>query len=84
LLAAIAGKVTKEKFSKLLRERILDPLGMKNTGSDDSKNVINKMVSGYLWTFKKYYRDPYIYMPNVGLSKNPKNIFKKNSSPLLF
>ena len=65
LLAAIAEKVTKEKFSKLLRERIIDPLGMKNTGSDNSKNVINKMASGYLRTFKKYYRDPYIYMPNV-------------------
>ena len=65
LLAIIAEKVTGEKFGKLLKDRIFDPLGMKNTGSEDEEVVINKKASGYLKFGSSYRLDPYMYMPNA-------------------
>ena len=65
LLGAIAERVTGKKFGALLQERILIPLGMTNTASEDDGLVIDKKASGYLKFGKSYRTDPYFYMPNA-------------------
>jgi len=47
LLGAIIEKVTGQTYEQALKARILDPLGMKNTGYDHFGNIIEKRASGY-------------------------------------
>ncbi|MGE5430791.1 MAG: serine hydrolase, partial [Syntrophomonadaceae bacterium] len=47
ILGAIIEHVTGLSYEKALRDNILDPLGMKNTGYDYSENIITKRASGY-------------------------------------
>jgi len=65
LLAIIAEKVTGKDFGKLLKERIFDPAGMENTGSEDDEFVIEKKAFGYLKAGNRYTNDSYMYMPNA-------------------
>ncbi len=65
LLAVIAEKVTGEPFGELLRKRIFEPVGMKNTGSEDDEKIIYKMANGYMKTGNEFVKDPYMYMPNA-------------------
>ncbi len=65
LLAAIIEKVTGKSFGEVLKERILVPVGMENSGAEDEEVPIAKKASGYLKFINKYMLDPYIYMPNA-------------------
>ncbi len=65
LLAAIAEEVTGKPFGTLLKDRILDPTGMTNSGSEDDELIIDKMTSGYIRSLNTYREDPYMYMPNA-------------------
>lgn len=65
LLGAIAEKVTSKKLGQLLKERILTPLGMTNTASEDDEIVVDKKASGYLKFGKSYRLEPYFFMPNA-------------------
>jgi CubicO group peptidase (beta-lactamase class C family) len=65
LLGAIAEKVTGKKLGQLLKERILTPLGMTNTASEDDEIVVDKKASGYLKFGKSYRLEPYFFMPNA-------------------
>ena len=66
LLAAIIEEVTGKSFGENLKERILIPAGMKNTGVEDEQEIpIPKKASGYLKIANQYRLDPYIYMPNA-------------------
>ncbi|MFY2558016.1 serine hydrolase [Corallococcus terminator] len=47
LLGAIIEKVTGKTYAQVLRERIFEPVGMKNTGFDVSSTVLAKRASGY-------------------------------------
>jgi CubicO group peptidase (beta-lactamase class C family) len=47
-LGLIAEKVSGKKYSDLLRERILDPLAMKDTGLDVDGLILPKRAEGYL------------------------------------
>ncbi len=62
LLGAIVEKVTGQTYEKALEERILDPLGMKNTGYDHHANIIEKRASGYQKTPDGYVNAPYLDM----------------------
>ena len=62
LLGAIVEKVTGQTYEKALKERILDPLGMKNTGYDHHANIIEKRASGYQKTSDGYTNAPYLDM----------------------
>ncbi|MGI8897032.1 MAG: serine hydrolase [Pyrinomonadaceae bacterium] len=62
LLGAIVEKVTGQTYEKALKERILDPLGMKNTGYDHHANIIEKRSSGYQKTPEGYVNAPYLDM----------------------
>ncbi|OGU35658.1 MAG: serine hydrolase [Ignavibacteria bacterium RIFOXYB2_FULL_35_12] len=65
LLAVIAEKVTGKGFGVLLKERIFDPLKMRNTGSEDDELIIDKKASGYLKSGRTFQVDPYIFMLNA-------------------
>ena len=47
LLGAILEKVTGTSYERLLALRILEPLGMKNTGYDHGEVILPKRASGY-------------------------------------
>lgn len=47
LLGAIIEKVTGKPYDQVLKENILDPLGMKDTGYDRHDTIIKKRASGY-------------------------------------
>ena len=62
LLGAIIERVTGKSYEKNLQERILDPLGMKDTGYDHSNTVIPRRASGYVLTPAGYENAPYLDM----------------------
>jgi CubicO group peptidase (beta-lactamase class C family) len=47
VLGAVIEKVSGHKYADLLRERIFDPLGMKDTGLDTDKLILPKRAQGY-------------------------------------
>ena len=62
LLGAIIEKVTGQSYEQVLKENILDPLGMKNTGYDHYDKIINKRAAGYVKTPGGYQNAPYLDM----------------------
>ncbi|HWN09169.1 MAG TPA: serine hydrolase [Pyrinomonadaceae bacterium] len=62
LLGAIIEKVTGKTYEQVLKEQILDPMGMKNTGYDLSGPVIAKRAAGYVKTPGGYRNAPYLDM----------------------
>ena len=54
LLGAIIEKVTGKTYEEFLKERIIDPLGMKNTGYDHHESIIINRASGYVKTSNGY------------------------------
>ncbi len=65
LLAVICEKVSGKPFNELLKEKILDPLKMYNSGAEAEEKPIKKMASGYIKAGFELFSDPYIYMPNA-------------------
>ena len=49
ILGRIIEKVTGKTFEQNLHERIFEPLGMKNSGYDRNRYVIEKRASGYTY-----------------------------------
>ena len=47
VLGLVIERVSEKKYGALLRERILDPLGMKDTGLDTDELVLPKRAQGY-------------------------------------
>jgi CubicO group peptidase (beta-lactamase class C family) len=47
VLGAVIENVTGKKYGDLLRERIFDPLGMKDTGLDTDELILPKRAQGY-------------------------------------
>src|SRR6185503_9443899 len=62
LLGAIIEKVTGQPYDKVLKEKIFDPLGMKNTGYDRARTLIEKRAAGYVKTPEGYINAPYLDM----------------------
>jgi len=53
LLGVIIEKVTGEKFSEVLKEKILAPLNMYDSGAFDYYSILPRMASGYeFWNFR--------------------------------
>ncbi|WP_348260680.1 serine hydrolase [Telmatobacter sp. DSM 110680] len=48
VLGVVVEKVSGKKYVDLLRERIFDPLGMKDTGLDSDELVLPKRAVGYM------------------------------------
>jgi CubicO group peptidase (beta-lactamase class C family) len=62
LLGAIVEKITGKSYEQALKENILDPLGMKNTGYDHHNTLLAKRAAGYAKTENSYDNAPYLDM----------------------
>jgi CubicO group peptidase (beta-lactamase class C family) len=62
LLGAIIEKVAGKPYEQFLKERIFDPLGMKNTGYDHWDTLLQKRATGYQKTAGGYINAPYLDM----------------------
>ncbi|MGH9967304.1 MAG: serine hydrolase [Pyrinomonadaceae bacterium] len=62
LLGAIIEKVTGQTYENVLKEKILDPLGMKNTGYDHHGPILEKRASGYQKIGEGYVNAAYLDM----------------------
>lgn len=64
LLGYIVESVTGRSYAQVLKERILDPLGMNNTGCDSHSKLIQHRATGYEYdpVFGEYYNSKYIDM----------------------
>ena len=62
VLGAILEKLTGQTYEQLLRERIFDPAGMKNSGYDSTHPLLSKRAAGYDATLEGYRNTTYIDM----------------------
>lgn len=62
LLGVILEKVSGKPYEQLLRERIFDPLGMKESGYDSTRPILEKRASGYDATLDGYFNTGYLDM----------------------
>jgi CubicO group peptidase (beta-lactamase class C family) len=62
LLGAIIEKVTGKSYEQALKDNILDPIGMKNTGYDHYGTLLPKRAAGYVKTVNGYHNAPYLDM----------------------
>ncbi|HEX2270221.1 MAG TPA: serine hydrolase [Pyrinomonadaceae bacterium] len=62
LLGAIVERVTGKSYEQALKEMILEPLGMKNTGYDHHDTLLPKRASGYARTGNAYTNAAYLDM----------------------
>ena len=62
LLGAIIERITGKPYERVLKENILDPVGMKNTGYDHHNTIIEKRAAGYVKTASGYLNAPYLDM----------------------
>jgi CubicO group peptidase (beta-lactamase class C family) len=62
LLGAIIEAVTGKTYEQALKEKLLDPLGMKNTGYDHQATILHHRASGYQKTANGYTNAPYLDM----------------------
>jgi CubicO group peptidase (beta-lactamase class C family) len=62
LLGAIIEKIAGKPYEQVLKEKILDPLGMKDTGYDHHATILNKRASGYERTAAGFINAPYLDM----------------------
>jgi tetratricopeptide (TPR) repeat protein len=62
LLGAIVEKVTGQPYEKVLKEKIFDPLGMKNSGYDHHGTIIPQRATGYQKTADGYVNARYLDM----------------------
>lgn len=62
VLGAVIEQLTGKPYEQVLQERILDPVGMKDTGYDHSDALLVKRASGYQKTPAGYLNAPYMDM----------------------
>jgi CubicO group peptidase (beta-lactamase class C family) len=62
LLGAIIEKLSGKPYAQVLKERIFEPLGMKNSGYDVAATVLPKRASGYQPSPEGYFNAPYLDM----------------------
>jgi CubicO group peptidase (beta-lactamase class C family) len=62
LLGAIIEEITDKSYEEVLQEKILDPLGLKDTGYDHHDTIIPNRATGYNNTFEGYLNSPYLDM----------------------
>ena len=62
LLGAIIEKITGKKYEDVLKENILTPLGMKDTGYDRHAAIIANRATGYEKRGSEYINSPYLDM----------------------
>jgi CubicO group peptidase (beta-lactamase class C family) len=59
ICAAIIEKVTGKRYEEVLKEKILEPLGMEKSGFVDSDTIIPKLATGYMYWNFRFLKSPY-------------------------
>jgi CubicO group peptidase (beta-lactamase class C family) len=62
LLGAIVERITGKPYEQVLKERIFDPLGMKNSGYDHGETIMAKRAAGYEKRPAGFINAPYLDM----------------------
>jgi CubicO group peptidase (beta-lactamase class C family) len=62
LLGAIIERITGKSYEQALKEKILDPLGMKDTGYDNADPLIRRRAAGYQRSPKGIVNAPFLDM----------------------
>jgi CubicO group peptidase (beta-lactamase class C family) len=62
LLGAIIERITGKPYEAALKQRIFDPVGMKDTGYDHANTVLSRRASGYVIRPGGYDNAPYLDM----------------------
>jgi len=62
LLAAVAEVVTGRPYEELLRERVLDPMGLVDTGPERQETLVPHRARGYTWGATGLENAAYIHM----------------------
>lgn len=65
ILSVILEKVSDKSFEELLKEKILEPLNMTNTGIDKRSHIIDKRSYGYVEENGAYSNARPMYMANL-------------------
>lgn len=60
ILGAIIESLRSKPYSEVLKERILDVIGMNSSGMERRKEVLSKQASGYNLQYGKYTKPDYI------------------------
>ncbi|WP_228455345.1 serine hydrolase domain-containing protein [Chryseobacterium sp. Tr-659] len=62
LLGLIIEAITNKSYEDVLKEKIFDVIGMKNTGIEDPKQIISNYAQGYDFDYDGYQKTDYINM----------------------
>lgn len=62
LLGLIVEAIAKKPFATVLKEKIFDPVGMKNSGIDSPSALITNRAAGYEYSFDGYVNTDHIDM----------------------
>lgn len=65
VLGVIIERITGKDFEEVLRERILIPLGMKNTGMFNPSKIVDESATGYIKSNDLMQRASYLDLRNV-------------------
>lgn len=68
VLGGIVEKVAGKDYETVLREKILQPLGMKNSGILRNDAIIENLASGYGFKEGKYSKESFVQIQNFGAS----------------
>jgi CubicO group peptidase (beta-lactamase class C family) len=66
ILGAIVAKVSGKPYDAVLKEKILDPLGMKNTGLLKNEDVVPNLAGGYSFKNGGYLNESFVQIQNFG------------------
>lgn len=66
ILGAIIEKVSGKSYEQNLREKILTPLGMKNTGLLKNEAVVVNLADGYSFKNSNYIKESFVQIQNFG------------------
>ncbi len=66
VLGAIIERVSGKSYETNLREKILQPLGMKNSGLVQNETIIENLANGYSFKDGKYLNEGFVQIQNFG------------------
>jgi CubicO group peptidase (beta-lactamase class C family) len=81
LLGLIIERVSGKTYAEFMRENIFAPLGMKNSGYDDSRTLVPNRADGYNWNGKSFINAPH---HNMGVSFAAGSLYSTTEDLLLW
>lgn len=66
VLGAIIERVSGKNYETNLKEKILQPLGMKNSGLLKDENVVENLANGYSFRDGKFFNEGFVQIQNFG------------------